>query len=133
MKKEKSPILGSLYFLFLVSLGVIGLANIKPGDSTGDIVFRVIFGGVCIALGIWAVVGLIFIGTKQTVNPWQVSELVRLVGSDGGFANKRRIREIGEDLNRKGDIEFMRLHYYAVKKQVYFSEDIWDGIGSWRC
>jgi hypothetical protein len=64
-----------------------------------------------------------------------IAELARLVGVDNsGFRNKARIREIGEDLDREGGMELMRKAYYAVKNNgIYFSQDIWDGIGSWRC
>src|SRR5437879_3967495 len=36
-----------------------------------------------------------------------VDELVGLAGGDGGFANKARIREIGEALDGQGGIELM--------------------------
>jgi len=64
-----------------------------------------------------------------------IAELTQLVGVDNsGFTNKARIREIGEDLNGDGGIELMRKAYYAVRNTgIYFSQDIWDGIGSWRC
>jgi hypothetical protein len=63
-----------------------------------------------------------------------VVELTQLVGVDNsGFRNKARIREIGEDLNREGGMEVMRKAYYAVRNNgVYFSQDIWNGVGSWR-
>ena len=62
-----------------------------------------------------------------------LSELVQLVGSDGGFANRPRIREIGEELNRQGGIDLMRQFYYAVRREgPYFSQDIWHRIGSWE-
>jgi hypothetical protein len=62
-------------------------------------------------------------------------ELTKLIGGDGGFRNKERLREIGEQLNQLGGIELMRVAYGAVRQStgVYFSQDIWDGIGSWRC
>lgn len=62
-------------------------------------------------------------------------ELAKLVGSDGGFMNKERLREIGEQLDQLGGIELMRVAHGAVRQSagVYFSQDIWDGIGSWRC
>ena len=61
-------------------------------------------------------------------------ELTQLVGADNsGFRNEARICEIGEDLNREGGIELMRKAYYAVRNNgVYFSQDIWSGVGSWR-
>lgn len=59
-------------------------------------------------------------------------ELVRLVGGDAGFGNKDAIRAIGEELNDAGGMDRMQKVYYLVRKQVYFSQDIWDGIGSWR-
>jgi hypothetical protein len=63
-----------------------------------------------------------------------LKELLQLVGSDGGFGNKTRIREIGEELNRIGGMDLMQCAYYGVKNAGrYFSQDIWDGIGSWRC
>ena len=63
-----------------------------------------------------------------------VVELTQLVGwTIAGFRNKARIREIGEDLNREGGMELMRKAYYAVRNNgVYFSQDIWSGVGSWR-
>jgi hypothetical protein len=60
-------------------------------------------------------------------------ELARLVGADGGFGNCDRIRAIGEDLNRAGGMNLMQTAFYAVRRSgVYFSQDIWDGIGGWR-
>ena len=62
-----------------------------------------------------------------------IRELVQLVGSDGGFAKRPRIREIGETLNQKGGLELMQVAYYAVRNAgPYFSQDIWDQIGAWR-
>ena len=64
-----------------------------------------------------------------------VVELTQLLGGDssGGYRNKARIREIGEDLNREGGIELMRKAYHAVRsKRFDFSQEIWDGIGGWR-
>ncbi|MBI4488901.1 MAG: hypothetical protein HY694_07425 [Deltaproteobacteria bacterium] len=63
-----------------------------------------------------------------------VDRIVVLVGGDGGFNNKGPLREIGEELNRQEGIDRMRLVYYRVRnKGPYFSQDIWDGIGDWRC
>ena len=70
-----------------------------------------------------------------------LSEVARLVATDaedrstlGGFGSKARIREIGESLNEAGGMELMRAAYYDIKgRGPYFSEDIWDGIGDWRC
>lgn len=62
-----------------------------------------------------------------------VDELVRLVGTDGGFAQAERIREIGELLNAQGGMEKMQEAYYLVRRRgVYFSQDIWHMIGDWR-
>ena len=67
-------------------------------------------------------------------NGYLLRELLQLVGSDGGFGNRARIREIGEELNRIGGIDLMQCGYYGVRNAGrYFSQDIWDGIGSWRC
>jgi uncharacterized Zn finger protein (UPF0148 family) len=63
-----------------------------------------------------------------------LNELIPLVKKDkGGFANKARIREIGEELNRLGGMKQMQQAYRLVRNTgVYFSQDIWDGIGEWR-
>jgi hypothetical protein len=63
-----------------------------------------------------------------------LNELITLVKNDNsGFANKPRIREIGEELNRQGGMKEMQQAYYLVRNTgVYFSQDIWDGIGEWR-
>jgi hypothetical protein len=62
-----------------------------------------------------------------------VAELRKLIGSDGGFANKALIRAIGEELNREGGMTLMRRAYNGVRTTGrYFSQDIWDGIGNWR-
>jgi hypothetical protein len=60
-------------------------------------------------------------------------ELLGLIGGAAGFEHWTRIREIGEELNRVGGLKLLRANYEAVKKSgVYFSPDIWDGIGGWR-
>lgn len=62
-----------------------------------------------------------------------VGELVRLIGGDAGFGNKEPIRAIGEAMDEQGGMELMQQVYYKVRgRGVYFSQDIWDGIGSWR-
>ena len=63
-----------------------------------------------------------------------LNELIVLVKKDNsGFANKPRIREIGEELNRQGGMKQMQQAYYLVKNTgLYFSQDIWDGIGEWQ-
>ncbi|MFO0926106.1 MAG: hypothetical protein U0736_03580 [Gemmataceae bacterium] len=62
-----------------------------------------------------------------------VGELVRLIGGDAGFGNKEAICAIGESLDEQGGIELMRKVYYQVRgRGVYFSQDIWDGVGDWR-
>lgn len=62
-----------------------------------------------------------------------LGELLQLVSSDGGFGNRARIREIGEELNRIGGMDLMQCAYYRVKNAgPYFSQDIWNGIGFWR-
>ena len=62
------------------------------------------------------------------------SELISLVGEDNsGFANRVRIREIGEELYRRGGHRLMQEAYYHVRStKIYFSQDIWDGIGEWQ-
>ncbi|MBL8753920.1 MAG: HEAT repeat domain-containing protein [Planctomycetes bacterium] len=60
-------------------------------------------------------------------------ELIELVGGDGGFGNAARIRQIGEQVYRLGGMDLMKCFYYGVRNSGrYFSQDIWDGIGSWR-
>lgn len=60
-------------------------------------------------------------------------ELLELVGNDGGFGNRSRIREIGEELNRIGGMDLMQCGYYGVRNAGrYFSQQIWDGVGAWR-
>lgn len=60
-------------------------------------------------------------------------ELIALVGTDGGFGNVARIRQIGERVHRLGGMDLMQCFYYGVRNSGrYFSQDIWDGIGSWR-
>lgn len=63
-----------------------------------------------------------------------LNELITLVKKDNsGFTNKARIREIGEEFNRTGGIKQMQQAYYLVRNTgLYFSQDIWDGIGEWR-
>ena len=63
-----------------------------------------------------------------------LNELITLVKKDNsGFANKPRIREIGEELNRQGGMKQMQQAFYLVRNTgAYFSQDIWDGIGEWR-
>jgi hypothetical protein len=63
-----------------------------------------------------------------------LDELLQLVGSDAGFGNKTRIREIGEELNRIGGMDLLQCAYYGVRNAGRcFSQDIWHGVGSWRC
>ena len=46
-----------------------------------------------------------------------LNELITLVKKDNsGFANKSRIREIGEELNRQGGMKQMQQAYYLVRK-----------------
>ncbi len=62
-----------------------------------------------------------------------VTELVRLVGGDGGFANRTQIREIGEKLFRIGGFNLMKeAMYYVRGTGTYFSQDIWHNIGPWQ-
>jgi hypothetical protein len=63
-----------------------------------------------------------------------IFELIGLVKKDNsGFANKGRICEIGEALNAKGGFKLMQEAYYHVRSTgIYFSQDIWDGIGEWQ-
>lgn len=63
-----------------------------------------------------------------------LNELITLVKKDNsGFANKPRIREIGDELNRQGGMKLMQQAYYLVRNTgVYFSQDIWHGIGEWE-
>jgi len=63
-----------------------------------------------------------------------LNELITLVKKDNsGFANKARIREVGEELNRTGGMNQMQQAHYLVRNTgLYFSQDIWDGIGEWR-
>lgn len=62
------------------------------------------------------------------------NELISLVGKDNsGFVNRARIREIGEELYRRGGHDLMQEAYYHVRStKIYFSQDIWDGIGEWE-
>ena len=62
------------------------------------------------------------------------NELVGLVKKDNsGFAEKTRIREIGEELNRRGGFKLMQEAYYHVRNTgTYFSQDIWHRIGEWE-
>ena len=59
-------------------------------------------------------------------------ELIKLVGDDGGFCNRAKIEKIGRELNRIGGIKLMGEHYSRIQRNLYFSQDIWDGIGSWQ-
>ena len=62
-----------------------------------------------------------------------VRELTQLVGGDGGFAQRDRIRVLGAKLNDAGGIEEMQRAYARVREAgAYFSQDIWDGVGVWR-
>ena len=63
-----------------------------------------------------------------------VKELIGLVRTDNsGFANAKRIREIGGELNGRGGYKLMQEAYYHVRStKIYFSQDIWDGIGDWQ-
>jgi hypothetical protein len=63
-----------------------------------------------------------------------VNELITLVRKDNsGFANSPRIRQIGEELNRQGGMKLMQQAYGMVRATgLYFSQDIWDGIGEWQ-
>ena len=63
-----------------------------------------------------------------------IIELVTLVRKDNsGFANRTRIREIGEELNRQGGMKLMQEAYYKVRATgTYFSQDIWHEIGEWQ-
>lgn len=95
----------------------------------------------------WVYPGVVSIGMTDKIRSQQqaaqsrldpateaiVDRIVQLVGGDGGFANKAALREIGEELNRQGGIDRMRLVYYRVRnKGPYFSQDIWHMIGDWR-
>jgi len=63
-----------------------------------------------------------------------IVELVTLVKQDNsGFANRPRIREIGQELNRQGGMKLMQQAYYKVRATgAYFSQDIWHEIGEWE-
>jgi hypothetical protein len=63
-----------------------------------------------------------------------IVELVTLVKRDNsGFANRPRIREIGQELNRQGGMKLMQQAYYKVRATgAYFSQDIWHEIGEWE-
>jgi hypothetical protein len=78
---------------------------------------------------------------NQTIdeNMHLLNELVRLLELDagdpstrGGFGSETRIREVGEELNRKGGFELMQAAYLVVSRRVRFSQDIWADIGGWR-
>ncbi len=64
-----------------------------------------------------------------------IDQLIQLVGCDaaGGFEERDRVRQLGAMLDLEGGIGLMRRAYQAVRNQgIYFSQDIWDGIGDWR-
>jgi hypothetical protein len=62
-----------------------------------------------------------------------VRELLQLTGTDGGFGNRERIRAIGEKLDTLGGMEFMQRAHNTVRDAGRrLSQDIWNGIGSWR-
>jgi hypothetical protein len=49
------------------------------------------------------------------------------------YPEYERIREIGESLDEMGGLELMQKAYYSVRtRELYFSQDWWDGVGSWQ-
>jgi hypothetical protein len=54
-------------------------------------------------------------------------------GSFQGYPEYKRIREIGEELNKMGGLELMRKAYYSVStRELYFSQHWWDHVGNWE-
>jgi hypothetical protein len=62
-----------------------------------------------------------------------VGELAKLVEENHGGVNRPRIREIGEELNRCGELELMQEAYcYVSSLGMEFPQNSWDKIGAWQ-